>query len=107
MDWAPEELFCTVTVKLPAVLSVVEPINSVAFFVVRLPLDTVQGAQPEPVNWICAVLGSKLLPLMSIVNCWPAVGDDGLVTRAVRDGVGVPMTSVSELDWPPHEPFCA
>lgn len=78
----PLEPFCTVTVKLPALASVVEPLNCIAVLVSAL-LAIVHGVHPGPVNETKAVAGSKPVPLIVKLNDCPATGGFGLVVIVV------------------------
>src|SRR5438067_2487144 len=105
LEAVPATPLRTATLKVPALLSVTGPTTCVVVLVVSRLFAIMHGAQLVPVSRICMVAGSKLLPFTVKVNCWPAKGLTGEVTRPVIDGFGVPIDTERVLEGVPAAPF--
>jgi hypothetical protein len=86
LEVAPPKAFWTVTPKLPAPSSVSAPMTCDEVLVISAAFRTTHGLQPGPANRICALDGSKFVPVIVNVNCCPCSGAFGVVSILVTDG---------------------
>jgi len=108
LEGVPLDPFCTVTVKLPSVIRVVEPLICVELLLTRALLGTghFAGARhPGPLKTTIALVGSNPTPTIVKSNAWPRLGGYGEVSILATVGVPKATTIGTAFEGAP-EPFC-